>query len=106
MDMEVKISGIGPKYAELLRGAGIYRTTDLVKFETPDAVVAALTGANETAKVVRRLPTGDMVSQWIEEAMHFTPEDPGEVGPIILARLPGRPGTPPPRRKKKKRKRK
>ena len=110
MDMGVKISGIGPKYAELLRGAGVYRTTDLVRFETPEAVVAALTGANETVQVVQRLPTEDMVSQWIEDAMDFVPEDPGEVGPIISARLlgsariPGPPVTRRPQRKRKKKK--
>lgn len=97
---KVKITGIGAKYAKLLQEARLDRVGKLVVYEDkPQALLGRLAKVNARKQVVQRLPTEDMVRQWIDRAMHFRPEDPGAPGPLIAprTRLPGPPGTPPPR---------
>jgi predicted flap endonuclease-1-like 5' DNA nuclease len=62
-----RIKGVGSEYAELLEAAGVDTVVELAK-RVPDHLVAKMTEANEAKKLVRKLPTLNQVTAWVEEA--------------------------------------
>jgi len=62
-----RIEGIGEEYSDLLEEAGIDTVVELSK-RVPENLHAKLKEVNEQKKLVRQLPTFDMVKKWIETA--------------------------------------
>ncbi len=62
-----RIKGIGPEYADLLEEAGVDTVVELAQ-RNPDNLYAKLVEVNEAKKLVRRLPTPNMVKAWIAQA--------------------------------------
>ncbi len=62
-----RIKGIGPEYADLLEEAGVDTVVELAQ-RNPDNLYAKLVEVNEAKKLVRRLPTQNMVKAWIAQA--------------------------------------
>ena len=63
----MRINGIGGEYAELLESAGVDTVPELAHRNAAN-LVAKMEEVNEAKELVRRLPTEDMVTGWIEEA--------------------------------------
>ncbi len=62
-----RIKGIGPEYADLLEAAGVDTVPELAQ-RNPENLYQKLLTVNAEKKLVRRLPTLDMVKGWIEQA--------------------------------------
>ncbi len=62
-----RIKGIGPEYADLLEEAGVDTVPELAQ-RNPDNLYAKLAEVNEAKKLVRRLPTKEMVKAWVAQA--------------------------------------
>ncbi|HEY57698.1 MAG TPA: DUF4332 domain-containing protein [Anaerolineae bacterium] len=62
-----RIKGIGPEYADLLEAAGVDTVPELAQ-RNPDNLYQKLIEVNATKKLVRRLPTLDMVKDWVAQA--------------------------------------
>ena len=62
-----KLPGIGPKYQELLRAAGINSTNKLSK-EDPEELYNKLNKANDEKEITKRPPNLDNVKAWINLA--------------------------------------
>jgi predicted flap endonuclease-1-like 5' DNA nuclease len=63
----LRIKGVGAEMVLLLEAAGVKSTAELVKQE-PSALTAAVTKANQTAKITEKLPTEPQLSDWIGQA--------------------------------------
>ena len=61
------LSGVGPKYQELLRSAGIKSKQELVK-ESPETLFNKLMSVNEEKEITKRPPTLENVESWINLA--------------------------------------
>ena len=61
------LSGVGPKYQELLRSAGIQSKQELAK-ESPEELFNKLIAANDENKITKRPPTSENVESWINLA--------------------------------------
>ena len=68
----MRIKGVGEEYSELLEKAGVDTVKEL-RNRNPKNLLAALTQANETYKLVRRLPTLSDVESWVKEAKGSEP---------------------------------
>jgi predicted flap endonuclease-1-like 5' DNA nuclease len=66
IDLE-RIKGIGWEYADLLEAAGVDTVPELAQ-RNADNLHAKLSEINAAKQLVRRLPTADQVSAWVEEA--------------------------------------
>jgi len=62
-----RIKGIGPEYADLLEAAGVDTVPELAQ-RNPDNLYQKLIEVNAAKKLVRRLPTLDMVKDWVAQA--------------------------------------
>jgi predicted flap endonuclease-1-like 5' DNA nuclease len=62
-----KLNGVGPKYQELLRSAGINSTQELAK-ESPEELFDKLISVNEKNEITKRPPTLENVKAWINLA--------------------------------------
>ena len=62
-----RIEGVGEEYSDLLEEAGVDTVVELSK-RIPENLYAKLKEANEKKKLVRQLPSLDMVKKWIEQA--------------------------------------
>jgi predicted flap endonuclease-1-like 5' DNA nuclease len=62
-----RIKGIGWEYADLLEAAGVDSVPELAQ-RTASNLYAKLSEINAAKELVRRLPTADQVSAWVEEA--------------------------------------
>jgi len=62
-----RIEGVGEEYSDLLEEAGVDTVVELSK-RIPEDLYAKLKEANEKKKLVRQLPSLDMVKKWIEQA--------------------------------------
>ena len=62
-----RIKGVGPEYADLLEEAGVDTVPELAQ-RNPDNLYQKLLEVNAEKKLVRRLPTLDMVKSWVEQA--------------------------------------
>lgn len=63
----MRITGIGPEFAELLEAAGVDTVKEL-RTRRSDNLSAKMAEVNETAKLTRRVPSEDQVSGWIQQA--------------------------------------
>ena len=68
----MRIKGVGWEYAELLRVAGV-RTVNELRFRNPERLALAMKEANGKRKLVRVLPSANMVLRWIEAAKALQP---------------------------------
>ncbi len=62
-----RIRGIGEEYSELLEAAGVDTVAELSK-RVPANLHAKMKEVNEQRKLVRQLPTENMVASWVEQA--------------------------------------
>jgi len=62
-----RIKGIGWEYADLLEAAGVDTVPELAQ-RNGGNLHAKLSEINAAKEVVRRLPSADQVSAWVEEA--------------------------------------
>ena len=63
----MRIKGIGGEYAELLEASGVDTVPELAH-RNAENLTAKMEELNEKKALVRRLPTLDMISEWIAEA--------------------------------------
>lgn len=62
-----RVKGIGQEYSDLLEEAGVDTVAELAQ-RNAENLLKALTATNEEKKLVRRLPTQKMVSDWVAQA--------------------------------------
>ena len=62
-----RIKGIGPEYADLLEEAGVDTVVELAQ-RNPNNLYEKIIEVNAEKKLVRRLPTLNMVKAWIAQA--------------------------------------
>ncbi len=62
-----RIRGIGEEYSDLLAAAGVKTVMELAQ-RNPDNLYETLVRVNQEKKLVRRLPSRDMVQRWVEQA--------------------------------------
>lgn len=62
-----RIKGIGPEYADLLEAAGVDTVPELAQ-RNPENLYQKLLEVNAEKKLVRRLPTLEMVKDWVAQA--------------------------------------
>ena len=62
-----RIKGVGPEYADLLEEAGVDTVPELAQ-RNPANLFTKMAEVNEAKKLVRRLPTKDMVKAWVAQA--------------------------------------
>lgn len=63
----MRIKGVGGEYAELLECAGVDTVAELGQ-RNAENLTARLTEVNLEKKLVRALPTGAQVSEWVSQA--------------------------------------
>lgn len=63
----MRVTGIGEQYSDLLEAAGVDTVLELAR-RNPENLCAKLAEINAEKRLVRRLPTQDMVANWIEQA--------------------------------------
>ena len=68
----MRIRGVGEEYSELLEKAGVDTVKEL-RTRNPKNLLAAMVQANETHKLVRRLPNLSEVESWVGEAKESEP---------------------------------
>lgn len=62
-----RIEGVGEEYSDLLEEAGVDTAVELSN-RNPQSLHGKLTEINEKKKLVRQLPSLDMIKKWIEQA--------------------------------------
>ena len=62
-----RIHGVAGEYADLLEAAGVDTVPELAQRNAAN-LEKAMASLNETAKLVRRLPTQGEITHWIDEA--------------------------------------
>lgn len=68
----MRISGIGPQFAELLEDAGVDTIKEL-RTRNPDNLADKMKSTNESRKVSGTVPGPTTVSKWIEAAKDMEP---------------------------------
>ena len=68
----MRVKGIGSEYSDLLESAGVDTVKELRR-RNSEALTVKMTQINEKKRLVRRLPTIAMVSQWVEFAKTLEP---------------------------------
>ncbi len=62
-----QMSGVGPKYRELLKAAKVKTIKDIAGYE-PDALLEKLLAVNQEENITKRPPTLAKVEDWVEKA--------------------------------------
>jgi len=62
-----ELSGVGPKYLELLMAAGIESVESITEY-APEVLLANLLAVNEAQGITKRPPTLPLVKEWIQAA--------------------------------------
>jgi cold shock CspA family protein len=62
-----ELSGVGPKYLELLKAAGVESVESMTGY-APEVLLANLLAVNEAQGITKRPPTLPLVKEWIEAA--------------------------------------
>lgn len=62
-----RIKGVGSEFSELLEAAGVDTVKEL-KHRIPANLAKKMTEVNEQKKLTRRVPTVEMLTDWIEQA--------------------------------------
>jgi len=68
----LRVKGIGKEYLALLNALGI-KTLRQLRQQTAENLCNEMKKINENHRLVRRLPTVEMVSDWVEQANELTP---------------------------------
>ncbi len=63
----MRIKGVGEEYSELLEAAGVDTVREL-KYRNPKNLAEAMAEANKARKLVRVVPSEQMVAKWIAQA--------------------------------------
>jgi len=66
----MRIKGVNKEYAELLQAAGVDTVREL-KYRNPAKLAAAMAAVNKKQKLVRVLPSENVVARWIECAKNL-----------------------------------
>lgn len=69
----MRIKGVGEEYAELLREAGVDTVRELM-YRNPSNLSKAMADANRKRKLVRLLPSENVVGRWIKHARTLPPK--------------------------------
>ena len=69
----MRIKGIGEEYSDLLEEAGVDTVKEL-RNRVPENLYEAIVKTNEVKSLVRRLPTLDMVRDWVRQAKALPPK--------------------------------
>jgi len=69
----MRIKGIGEEYSDLLEEAGVDTVREL-RNRVPEHLYEALVRTNEAKSLVRRLPTLEMVRDWVQQAKRLPPK--------------------------------
>lgn len=69
----LRIKGMGKEYAELLQVVGVNTVREL-KYRNPARLARAMSEANKKRKLVRMLPSDNLVHRWIENARKLPPK--------------------------------
>jgi predicted flap endonuclease-1-like 5' DNA nuclease len=69
----MRIKGIGEEYSDLLEEAGVDTVREL-RNRVPENLYQAIVRVNEAKRLVRRLPTLGMVTDWVEQAKRLPPK--------------------------------
>jgi cold shock CspA family protein len=62
-----ELNGVGPKYLELLKAAGVESVESMTGY-APEVLLANLLAVNEAQGITKRPPTLPLVKEWIEAA--------------------------------------
>lgn len=68
----MRINGVGSEYSNLLEAAGV-KTVKALKRRSARPLLQQMVALNENKRLVRRLPTLDMVQRWVTEAKAMEP---------------------------------
>ena len=63
----MRVSGVGSEYADLLEAAGVDTVVELSR-RNADNLAAAMADYDIEKEIVRRVPSGEVVARWIDEA--------------------------------------
>jgi predicted flap endonuclease-1-like 5' DNA nuclease len=63
----MRVRGVGEEYGDLLEKAGVDTAVELAR-RSPDHLYQKMIEVNQEKRLVRRLPTRDMIARWIEHA--------------------------------------
>jgi predicted flap endonuclease-1-like 5' DNA nuclease len=63
----MRVHGVGEEYSDLLEQAGVDTVVELAQ-RNPDNLFKRMVEVNEAKRLVRRIPTRDMVARWVEQA--------------------------------------
>ena len=66
-----ELSGVGPKYLELLKAAGIESVESITEY-APEVLLANLLAVNEAQGITKRPPTLPLVKEWIQAASELS----------------------------------
>jgi len=69
----MRIRGVGEEYSDLLEEAGVDTVKEL-RNRVPENLYEAIVKTNEVKSLVRRLPTLDMVRDWVRQAKALPPK--------------------------------
>ena len=73
LDDLMRIKGVGEEYSDLLEEAGVDTVKEL-RNRVPENLYEAIVKTNEVKSLVRRLPTLDMVRDWVRQAKALPPK--------------------------------
>jgi predicted flap endonuclease-1-like 5' DNA nuclease len=71
----MQIRGVGEEYSDLLEQAGVDTVFELSRCNR-DNLYQSILEVNEEKQLVRRLPSRDMVADWVQQAMGDLPGEP------------------------------
>jgi predicted flap endonuclease-1-like 5' DNA nuclease len=63
----MRVRGVGEEYGDLLEWAGVDTVVELAR-RSPDNLYQKVIEVNQEKRLVRRLPTRNMIARWIEQA--------------------------------------
>lgn len=63
----MRVHGVGEEYSDLLEQAGVDTVVELAQ-RNPDNLFKRMVEVNDAKRLVRRMPTRDMVARWVEQA--------------------------------------
>lgn len=69
----MRIKGVGEEYSDLLEEAGVDTVREL-RVRVPEHLYGAIVRVNQEKRLVRRLPTSQMVADWVAQAKALPPK--------------------------------
>jgi Domain of unknown function (DUF4332) len=68
----LRVKGVGWEYSVLLSAVGV-RTVNELKYRNPQKLVRAMADANAKRKLVRLMPSLNIVQRWLDDAKKLPP---------------------------------